>query len=193
MAQIFGDFVENSSPSPEYLTIGFSPSSIPLKQRWRNNGLSASFIADYLVTFFLVDEDEPGARDKRNKIIGAVKYVANELLENAMKFSDETSQYQVSIKLELKNDCLVFHATNAINSQAIPAFQALIQELTTSDTNELFMRRLEENTRDNWDTSGLGLLTIMNDYRAKLGWKFKTIQQEELETITVTTTVQLPL
>lgn len=193
MAQIFGDFIENSFPSPEYLIIGFSPSSIPLKQRWRNNSLAASFIADYLVTFFLVNEDEPDALDKRNKTLDAVKYVANELLENAMKFSDENSQYPVIMKLELKNDCLLFHATNAINSQAIPSFQALIQELTTSDPNELFMRQLEKNTMDNWDTSGLGLLTIMNDYRAKLGWKFETIQQEEPEIITVTTTVQLPL
>lgn len=192
MAQIFGDFIDNSSPSPEYLTIGFSPSSMPLKQLWRNNGLSASFIADYLVTFFPVDEDESDALDKRNKMIGAARYVVNELLENAMKFSDEISQYPVSIKLELKKDCLVFHATNAINPQAVPAFQALIQELTTSNSYELFMRRLLENTRDNWDKSGLGLLTIMNDYMAKLGWKFETIQQKP-EIITVTTTVQLSL
>lgn len=192
MAQIFGDFIENSSPSPEYLTIGFSPSSIPLKQRWQNNGLSANFIADYLVAFFPVDENELGALDKRNKTIGAVKYITNELLENAMKFSDETLHFPVSIKLELRIDCLVFKTTNAINSQAVSSFQALIEELTTSDPSELFMRRLEKNTVDNWNTSGLGLITIMNDYSAKLGWKFEIIKQP-LEMIAVTTTVQLPL
>jgi hypothetical protein len=32
----------------EYLKIGFSPTSIPIQQRWRNNGLSANFLADYL-------------------------------------------------------------------------------------------------------------------------------------------------
>lgn len=192
MTQVFGDFVEIAFPSTEYLIIGFSPRSIPLKQRWQNNGLSAGFIADYLVAFFPVNENEPGALDKRDKTIGAVKYVTNELLENAMKFSDETVQFPVSIKLELRTDCLVFKTTNAINSQAVPSFQALIEELTTFDPSELFSRRLEKNTMDNWNTSGLGLITIMNDYRAKLSWKFETIKQP-LETITVTTTVQLPL
>ncbi|MBN3907923.1 MAG: ATP-binding protein [Nostoc sp. NMS1] len=192
MTQVFGDFIENSSPSTEYLIIGFSPSSIPLKQRWQNNGLSAGFIADYLVAFFPVDENEPGALDKRNKTIGAVKYITNELLENAMKFSDEILQFPVSIKLELRTDCLIFKTTNAINYQAVPSFQALIEELTTSDPSELFIRRLEKNTEDNWNTSGLGLITIINDYRAKLGWKFEIIKQQP-EMITVTTTVQLPL
>ncbi|RCJ25496.1 hypothetical protein A6S26_16900 [Nostoc sp. ATCC 43529] len=192
MAQIFGDFIENSSPSTEYLIVGFSPSSIPLKQRWQNNGLSAGFIADYLIAFFPVNENEPGALDKRNKTLGAVKYVTNELLENAMKFTDESSQVPVSIKLELRTDCLIFQATNAINPQAVPSFQTLIQELISSDPSELFMQRLEKNTMDNWHSSGLGLITIMNDYMGKLGWKFETIQQHP-EIITVTTTVQLTL
>ena len=192
MAQIFGDFIENSFPSTEYLMIGFSPSSIPLKQRWQNNGLSAGFIADYLIAFLPVNENEPGALDKRNKTLGAVKYVTNELLENAMKFTDENSQFPISIKFELRTDCLIFIATNAINPQAIPSFQGLIQELTVSEPSQLFMQRLERNSKDNWHSSGLGLITIMNDYMGKLGWKFETIQQQP-EIITVTTTVQLDL
>lgn len=192
ITQIFGDFIENSSPSTEYLIIGFSPSSIPLKQRWQNNGLSAGFLADYLVAFFPVDENDPGALSKQKKTIGAVKYITNELLENAMKFSDENSQVPVSIKLELRSECLVFKTTNAIKYQAVTSFQALIEELTTSDPSELFIRRLEKTIVDNWNTSGLGLITIMNDYRAKLGWKFEVIKQQP-ETIAVTTTVQLPL
>jgi hypothetical protein len=38
--------------------------------------------------------------------------------------------------------------------------------------------------------SGLGLLTMMNDYLAKLGWKFETVQQDP-EVIAVTTMVRL--
>ena len=30
----------------EYLTLAFSPTSAPLRSRWRNNGLSADFLAD---------------------------------------------------------------------------------------------------------------------------------------------------
>ncbi|MDP8966289.1 MAG: ATP-binding protein, partial [Cyanobacteriota bacterium] len=38
--------------------------------------------------------------------------------------------------------------------------------------------------------SGLGLLTMINDYQAQLGWKFETIQKDP-EAIAVTTMVQL--
>jgi hypothetical protein len=35
----------------EYLTLAFSPTSAPLRSRWRNNGLSADFLGDYVTTF----------------------------------------------------------------------------------------------------------------------------------------------
>ncbi|NJN85754.1 MAG: ATP-binding protein [Leptolyngbyaceae cyanobacterium SL_7_1] len=192
MIQTFGDFIEDSSSTPEFLLIGFSPSSIPLKQRWRNNGLSASFIADYLITFFPVDENEPDAVHQRNKVTGAVRYIANELLENAMKFNDDSSPQQVSIKLELMSDRVLFRASNAVNPQTIPKFQAFIQELTTADAGDLIVRQVEKNTTEGWDSSGLGLLTIVSDYQAILGWRFETLSVDP-PVITVTTTVQLPL
>ncbi|MGC8711268.1 MAG: hypothetical protein ACP5RH_02650 [Leptodesmis sp.] len=39
-------------------------------------------------------------------------------------------------------------------------------------------------------SSGLGLLTMMTDYLAKLGWKFETINTDP-QIILVTTMVQL--
>lgn len=192
MAQTFGNFVEDESSSPEYLVIGFSSNSIPLKQLWRNNGLSASFVADFLIPFFPIAEDAPDAVKQRDQVIGAVRYIANELLENAMKFSDETSQYPISIKLDLKRDRLVFRTTNAIEPQQISSFQALIQDLLSCDPHERFIHQLEKNTKEGWSGSGLGLLTIMSDYAGVPGWKFETIQQEP-PIATVTTTVQLPL
>lgn len=192
MAQTFGNFVEDESSSPEYLVIGFSSNSIPLKQLWRNNGLSASFIADFLIPFFPITEDEPKAVKQREQVIGAVRYIANELLENAMKFSDETSQYPISIKLDLKRDRLIMQTTNAIAPQQISSFQALIQDLLSCDPYERFMHQLEKNTKEGWSSSGLGLLTIMNDYAGIPGWKFETIQQAP-PIATVTTSVQLPL
>lgn len=192
MAQTFGNFVEDESSSPEYLVIGFSSNSIPLKQLWRNNGLSASFIADFLIPFFPIAEDAPDTVKQREQVIGAVRYIANELLENAMKFSDETSQYPISIKLDLKRDRLIVRTTNAIAPQQISSFQALIQDLLSCDPQERFMHQLEKNTKEGWSSSGLGLLTIMNDYAGVPGWKFETIQQEP-PIATVTTSVQLPL
>lgn len=190
MVQIFGNFVESVSPSEEYLIIGFSPSSIPLKQRWRNNGLSADFLADYVTTFFPVsDSDENSAVSRRLEIKSAVSYVANELLENAMKFSDDTSTYPVSIQLQLHSNCLIFSVTNSLVPQKVTKFQDYIQTLIRENPEELYLHRLEHAAEDD-QSSGLGLLTMINDYMAKLGWKFQVVQ-EEPKVIAVTTMVQL--
>jgi hypothetical protein len=190
MIQTFGDFIE-PTPSQEYLIIGFSPSSIPLKQRWRNNGLSADFLADYLTTFFPGNEDDPSTIDRQAEIKSAVSYIANELLENAMKFNDETSDYPIDIKLQLKSDGLIFSVANSISPLAVDQFQGYIRQLLASDPSELYIEQLEKNAADEISTgSGLGLLTMLSDYTAKMGWKFQTVQQDP-EVITVTTMVQL--
>ena len=190
MIQTFGDFIE-STPSHEYLIIGFSPSSIPLKQRWRNNGLSADFLADYLTTFFPGNEDDPSTIDRQAEIKSAVSYIANELLENAMKFNDEASDYPIDIKLQLKSDGLIFSVANTIPPQAVGKFQAYIQQLLAGEPSELYIQQLEKNAADESCTdSGLGLLTMLSDYSAKIGWKFQTVHKEP-EVITVTTMVEL--
>jgi hypothetical protein len=190
MIQIFGDFIEHSS-SREYLIIGFSPSSIPLKQRWRNNGLSADFLADYLTTFFPRNDDEPLTVTRQAEVKSAVSYIANELLENAMKFNNENSAYPIDIKLQLESDGIIFSVANTIPPQAIGKFQEYIQKLLACDTSELYIQQLEKNAVDESLTdSGLGLLTMLNDYNVKIAWKFQTVEQEP-EVITVTTIVQL--
>jgi hypothetical protein len=63
----------------------------------------------------------------------------------------------------------------------------------TSDPNELYIHQLEKSAEDESNTiSGLGILTMMNDYLAEIGWKFETVQKET-EVISVTTMVQLPV
>ncbi|MEG4488277.1 DUF6272 family protein [Microcoleus sp. D2_18a_B4] len=190
MIQILGDFIEQAG-SQEYLIIGFSPSSVPLKQRWRNNGLSADFLADYLTTFFPGNQDEPSTIERQAEIKSAVSYIANELLENAMKFNDETSDYPIDIKLQLESDGVIVSVANSISPQAVDKFQAYIQELLASEPSELYLQRLEKNAADdNCTNSGLGLLTMLTDYTAKLGWKFQTVHKDP-EVIAVTTMVQL--
>ncbi len=191
MTQIFGEFNEILTPSQEYLVLQFSPSSIPLKQRWRNNGLSADFIAYYFMTFFPGSEENGDTDSKQAEIKGAVSYIANELIENAMKFNDETSPHPISISLHLHQDKLIFLTTNSISPENVSDFQAYIQQLITSDTEELYISQLEKNAEDETCTaSRLGVLTMINDYLAKVGWKFETVQEEQ-KIITVTTMVQL--
>ena len=192
MIQTFGDFIELPA-SQEYLIIGFSPSSIPLKQRWRNNGLSADFMADYLATFFPGNEDDSSTIERQAEIKSAVSYIANELLENAMKFNNETSEYPINIKLQLESEGVLFSVVNSISPQAVDKFQAYIQQLLASDPSELYIQQLEKNAvEESCTDSGLGLLTMLTDYSAKIGWKFQTVHKDP-EVIAVTTMVQLTI
>jgi hypothetical protein len=196
ITEIFGDFLENLSIGQEYLIIHFSPSSVPLKQKWRNNGLSADFLADYLATFLTASPEESENFTHSQDTRDAVNYIANELLENAMKYNNQDSGYPIILQLHLHENQIVFCLTNSVIPQQISDFQEYIEKVLTSDTEELYQIQVQQLRRNRQQepkkSGGLGYLTMINDYMVKLGWKFEP-GKENPEVITVTTMVQLPL
>lgn len=68
--------------------------------------------------------------------------------------------------------------------------QNLINDLLSSDPAELVIRRMEDNFSDASSGSGLGLLTIMNDYGGKIGWRFEEVADRP-DSQLLTTTVKL--
>ncbi|MGL5074281.1 MAG: DUF6272 family protein, partial [Waterburya sp.] len=148
--------------------------------------------ADYLSTFFLTNEHQQ-VNDKQAEVKSAVSYIANELLENAMKYGVEMSPFPISIQIHLNPDLIIFQLTNSIPTQQTKKFQTQIKTLLNSDPTELYIAQLEKNAlENNREESGLGLLTMLNDYGAKLGWKFEALSEESAE-IAVTTMVQLTI
>lgn len=189
-AQVFGDFVERPQQE-EHLTLGFSPSAIPIRKRWRNNGLSADYIANYLATFFPTKDNHAYNIEKLAEMKSAVSYIANELLENSMKYADQTVLYPITLHTQLDGDKIRLFVDNSILPAQSESFKIFIKELMNSDPDELFIRKLEENAEsENTESSGLGFLTMINDYSAKLAWKFDTIEQDS-PVMTVTTMVEL--
>ncbi|MEG4106374.1 DUF6272 family protein [Microcoleus sp. S13_C5] len=192
MTQIFGEFIEEFPPEHDSLELTFTPSSRPIKQRWRNNRLSAHFVADYLSSFLPVDEEDASSEKRIKESKGAVSYVANELLENAIKFNNDDTIYKVRFGIhfigEIEVTAVIF-ASNSVNSQGAKKLKEFIEEILDSDPNELYLQQLEKNAESESDTSGLGLLTMINDYSAKIGWKFD--RRPDSDTIIVTTVVQI--
>jgi hypothetical protein len=189
MTQTFGKFIERQEEYGEYLKIGFSPTSRPLQQRWRNNGLSADFLADYLSTFF--PGGDTAAAERQGKLKGTVSYIANELLENAMKFSYLPSHYAISLAMYLEPDAISLYVTNSVDPQALATFQQYIQRLLSEDPHDLYLEQLLHNAEaDHGGGSGLGILTMLNDYGATIAWKFEPVAPEA-EVMTVTTMVRV--
>src|SRR5437867_9425726 len=103
-SQNFGHAGQQSAEKCEYLTLAFSPLSAPLRSRWRNNGLSADFLGDYVTTFLPAKSSVAGVDSRQKEIRYAVTYIANELLENAMKYHDRQVDVPIGIHLELASD-----------------------------------------------------------------------------------------
>lgn len=198
IAATFGEFEERILDYYEYLSIGFSPSYTPLKKRWENNGLSADFIADYFRNFYISRHEANGEDidyfDTEN-MCSTVKYISNELLENAMKFQDEKMPYTAKVYLFLRADKLIFRVTNAIQPEQADILQAYIRKLLAGDPQELYLTAMHASIKaENKGRSGLGFLSMVCDHSAKLGWQFaiaKCAKESEQPFMTVTTMVTL--
>jgi len=189
MIRTFGHFIAHKDDQGEHLKIVFSPTSLPIQQRWRNNGLSADFLADYLATFF--PGDERAVAECHAELQSAVSYVANELLENAMKFSYAPSQHAIGIAMYLETDAVSLYVTNSVDPHAVAAFQQAIERLSTEDIDTLYLEQLTHNAEsDGVDISGLGYLTMLHDYGVALAWQFAPSPQNP-DVITVTTMARL--
>jgi len=194
VVQLFGDFVE-STHKKENLTLGFSPSSVPISERWRNNGLSADYIAEYLATVLNNEENESDDAEYLAEIKSSASYIANELLENGMKYCNQHTEYPITFHIELASNEIRFFLENTIIPANAERLKEFINELDNSDPDEFYIRQLEKNAEAELEdntSSGLGFLSIINDYSAKLGWKFQTVDQSSL-VMSVTTLVRLML
>jgi hypothetical protein len=174
----------------ESLVLSFSPSLLPLRQRWRNNGLSADFLGDYVTTFFPVAGDAEGAASRQAQAKGAVSYIANELLENAMKYTNPDSDRPITITLSLEADRITFQAENPITTVGVDRYAAFARELNEGDPMDIYMRILEEGPGHDGG-SGLGLVTMINDYGAGLSWTFE--HDASTGEALVVTFVQIPV
>jgi hypothetical protein len=191
-SQLLGN-CSDLSQECEYLTLAFSPSSAPLRSRWRNNGLSADFLGDYVTTFMPATEGLAAMESRQNEIKHAVTYIANELLENAMKYHARDVDIPIKIHLELTSDQITVSVSNGIGTVDAERYKAFVEQIQQGNVDDLIMKQQEESAKSNESTvSCLGLLTMIADYDAQLDWRFE-VQSAELGSSLVTTSALLLL
>jgi hypothetical protein len=173
--QTIGRFLEAIPESQEYLTLNFALGSTPQRQeRWRNYGLSADFLGDYFSAFFPRTEVIENSINLKDTVKASVSYIANELLENAVKYSDASVDLPISITLRLYNQEMIFQVTNYSSQTIATAYQEFVEAIQFSDLDTLYIQQLEK-TALGEDGSHMGLLTILKDYSATGGWKFEPL------------------
>jgi len=147
-----------------------------LFRNWRRVSLSADFLARYYSYFFPYREK---ARDRmsRENAENSISFVLNELVENTAKYSDARDK-AVDIRIWLLENVLLFKVTNFITAKFGQSFAAVAREILEGNPEELYLRRLEKNTEDDGGGSGLGYLTLINDFGVTLGFKFEKLEEE---------------
>lgn len=164
MNQTFGDTTRNNGSSAFSMRIVISDG--PLGLSWKHASETCEFLGDV----FALQHAKGGAdyNDARHSII----YLVNELLENAIKFRVPGS---IRVDCSLESGNFELTVSNDAEPEVAKRFQSLIEEITSRDPGELLIERIEANAADESSSgSGLGLLTLMNDYGARLGWDFRS-------------------
>ena len=173
----WGKFFDPIPDSPEFLTLNFSLNQENRLQRWRNYGLSADFLGDYFANFFPGGDDDSKDISHQESVKGSVRYIANELLENAVKYSAIASESPITITLRLYDHQIIFETRNLTSLDNVEKYQTFIQRLLNSDPNDLYIEQLEKSAMGNSDQSHIGLLTMINDYQAQFGWQFAPVPE----------------
>jgi hypothetical protein len=164
VARTFGEAVALPARLERHLSLQFHTAHLPL--RWTHCSSTANFISAYYAGLFRLEYTAAQARD----LTHSIGYLANELLENAVKFRTEGN---VAVEAGLHGSEFVLRLANHISSETSAGFQALLEEITTGDPGDLLLQRIEANAADAQSSgSGLGLLTLMNDYGVHFCWTF---------------------
>lgn len=139
----------------------------PLEFGWVQCGVTAEFLGNFLAG--LAARSAVDANEVRH----SVSYLANELLENAVKFRAPGSG-DVELEARFDGQTVELVLSNFAAEQTSAGFQTYLAEMVSRDPGELLIERIEANAAgDSSSGSGLGLLTLMNDYGARLGWTFE--------------------
>lgn len=170
---VFGEYAEPDEGNIiGRLTLCFQSGSLNMDELWESSLLSASFLSTFWGKFFPAHGQD--ADIAREKMQDAVHYICSELLGNAVKFSYD-SEYMIEICLYLHESELRFYVSNSVSPDEIQKFQYFIRRIISEDTHELFLEQMEKNAAQDSGESGIGYLTMINDYYVKLAWRFQDI------------------
>jgi hypothetical protein len=156
---VVGPYRMDLDRSDSMIHISLFPSD--LVKHWSRCGLTADFAASFFSFRF------PDSKKARNSL----SVIMNEIVENAVKFSN-TPNANIAINLFNMTDLIVFEVENFTNQEQFESFRATARDLLeSSDIEERYFEVLSSKAANSM-TSGLGLLTIIHDFNARIGVRF---------------------
>lgn len=143
---------------------------LELMKDWKRCSLVADFFGNYQAYNY----------DNQSKVESVISTIANELLENAIKFTADQNKL-VNITLKRFGKELILETVNMAHRKNIDSIHYFIKLLEEHDIEELFLMQIEKNAlNDSKNSSGVGLLSIIKDYNAKIGIKIEETLQDNV-------------
>jgi hypothetical protein len=180
----FGQPAELNGSLQHLTKIQFCAEQLALK--WSHCSSCADFLSQWYTNVLSAN----GFSGNLTEASHGIAYMANELIENAVKFRVGGD---VAIEAGLAGKSFVLEIGNWIADDTSRTFQGLLEEITNGDPGELLIQRIEANAAGVSGGSGLGLLTLMNDYGARISWRFEKKEMAANAPVHLTTTAQLNL
>jgi hypothetical protein len=157
-----------------------------LELKWSYCSNSADFLSQYYAGVLAQNRTVSQVRD----LTHSIAYMANELIENAVKFR---AAGDIELTAGIDDGNFILRITNWISPETGERFQSLLRDITGGDPGELLIRRIEENAASGGSGSGLGLLTLMNDYGVRLSWHFEPSKDPADQRVFIETLARLKL
>ena len=187
MSESLGEYLPLSQLDNE-IALNYWPRRYTLQ--WSQCGKIPDFVANYLASIES-DRGSPNAGNLR----ATISYLLNELVENSVKYYIEGT---IRIRVGIHDDEIVLVVVNQITKEEKPVLLRQFSELIKSDAEEIFIARMEgqgdsdlDHDQSEREVSNLGLLSMIIDYQAKLGWSFAPVDSDE-DKIWMHTMVRVP-
>src|SRR5687768_4810932 len=130
---LFGDFSQ-ADPGPRLSAVDLELRALEIVVHWRRCGLTADWLAGYFAYDFEIDA--------RAAALSVLSTVANELLENAVKFCSD-KQRPVRIAIQNHGEFLRFETRNRARAAHVSALRSALEALSGNALEELFAERVQ--------------------------------------------------
>jgi hypothetical protein len=137
--------------------------------KWARCGATSDYLAQY--------QSINIKQDQQTQIL--MSSVINELMENAVKFSADKTK-MITVSIQHYGYDVVIEAINITDKSGVDGIKNFVKKLESGSSYEdLFFTQLESSFKFDAAglTSGIGILSILKDYSAKLGIRIEVISE----------------
>ncbi len=142
-------------------------------QHWKKCSLIANFFGNYQAESY---------KENKKQIISTISTISNELLENAIKFS-EKDYSDISISIKKHDSSILIQVNNISNSTNVTRLQNTLTKIKNNNIAAFQIEKINKNAAEDSSSSEIGLINIAKDFSNKIGAKITPVESTKLSIV----------